>query len=108
MSVINSGAHAGAEIVQLYVHDVQASAERPEKELKGFVKVTLAPGETKVAELSLNMRALAFFDEVQNAWVAEAGDFEVLVGASSVGIRGHSSFTLAVTWREAVGTTRPR
>jgi beta-glucosidase len=54
------------------------------------------------------MRALAFFDEVQNAWVAEAGDFEVLVGASSADVRGRSSFALAGTWREAVGTTRPQ
>lgn len=63
----------------------------------------MEPGETKVAELSLNMRALAFFDEVQNAWVAEAGDFEVLVGASSADIRGRAAFALGDTWTEIIG-----
>ena len=100
--VTNSGARAGAEVVQLYVRDPEASVARPEKELKGFVKVALEPGETKVAELSLNMRALAFFSEAQNAWVAEVGTFEVLVGSSSEDIRGRSTFSLAETWVEPI------
>ncbi len=100
--VTNSGARAGKEIVQLYVRDAEASVERPEKELKGFVKMALEPGETKVAELNLNMRSLAYFDEQQDAWVAEAGAFEVLVGASSDDIRGRATFTLSETWTEPV------
>jgi len=59
VTVTNSGERAGQEVAQLYVRDAKASVERPEKELKGFVKVALEPGETKVAELNLNMRALA-------------------------------------------------
>ena len=100
--VTNSGERAGQETLQLYVRDPQASVERPGKELKGFVKVALEPGETKVATLHLNMRALAYFDEEQNAWVAEKGEFEVLIGASSADIRGKATFTLSETWTEAV------
>ncbi len=102
--VTNSGERAGQETLQLYMRDVEASLERPEKELKGFVKMALEPGETKVATLHLNMRALAFFSETQHAWVAEAGEFEVLVGASSADIRGSATFRLSETWTEAVKT----
>ena len=101
--VTNSGDRAGQETLQLYVKDVEASLERPEKELKGFVKVALEPGETKVATFSLNMRALAYFDEEQNAWVAEKGAFEVLIGASSDDVRNRAMFTLSETWTEQVG-----
>ncbi len=100
--VTNSGDRVGQETLQLYVKDVEASVERPEKELKGFVKVALEPGETKAATFSLNMRALAYFDEEQNAWVAEKGIFEVLIGASSDDIRGKASFTLRETWTEQI------
>ncbi len=103
LSITNSGDRAGQEVVQLYVRDAEASVERPEKELKGFVKVALEPGETKTAEFSLNMRALAYFDEQQNAWVAEAGEFRVLIGASSDDIRSHVKLTLSETWTERVG-----
>ncbi len=100
--VTNTGDRAGQEIVQLYVRDTEASLERPEKELKGFVKVALEPGETKVATFSLNMRALAYFDVQQNAWVAEKGTFDVLIGASSDDIRSQATFTLSETWTEPV------
>ena len=66
------------------------------------MKVALEPGETKVATFSLNMRALAYFDEQQNAWVAEKGAFEILIGASSDDIRGQAQFKLNETWREPV------
>ncbi len=104
--VTNSGDRAGQEALQLYVKDVEASLERPKKELKGFVKVALEPKETKVATFSLNMRALAYFDDQQNAWVAEKGEFEVLVGASSDDIRAKASFTLSETWTEPVGAKK--
>lgn len=103
LPVTNTGERAGKEIVQLYVRDPETSLERPEKELKGFVKLELEPGETKTAEFTLDMRSLAYFDEGENAWVAEAGNFEVLVGASSDDIRARATFTLADTWRESVG-----
>ena len=98
IDVTNSGPRAGQEVVQLYVRDPRATLARPEKELKGFAKVALEPGETQTVSLSLDMRALAFYDDARAAWVAEAGEFEVLVGASSANIRAHARFTLAADW----------
>lgn len=92
VDVSNSGAVAGQEIVQLYVHDVQSRLERPLKELKSFVKVSLSPGETKTVNLTLNRQSLAFYDPIAAEWVTEAGEFELLVGASSRDIRGKATF----------------
>jgi beta-glucosidase len=94
LSVRNTGARAGAEVVELYVRDVEASLERPEKELKGFRRVELAPGETKTLAFTLDAAALSFFDPAKNDWVAEPGAFEVLIGASSRDIRLRGSFNL--------------
>ncbi len=98
LDVTNTGQRAGQEVVQLYVRDEQSSLPRPEKELKGFLKVELAPGETKTVTLTLGMRALAYFDDARAAWVAEAGRFEVLVGSSSRDIRARAAFTLQREW----------
>ena len=92
--VRNSGEVAGAEVVQLYIADEQASVDRPVKELKGFDKVYLEPGESKVVEFTLDRSALSFFDEASHSWVAEPGDFQVLVGSSSRDIRAQASFRL--------------
>ena len=94
MKVKNTGAVAGKEVVQLYVSDKQASLQRPVKELKGFAKVALQPGEEKTVTFELNERALAYFDPDQKAWVAEPGEFEVLIGSSSRDIRVKAKFTL--------------
>jgi beta-glucosidase len=85
--VNNSGAVFGQEIVQLYVRDLHASVFRPGKELKGFTKVALAPGEETDVTLTLDPRAFAFYDVGSQAWVVEPGEFEILVGASSRDIR---------------------
>ena len=85
--VKNTGQRAGTEVVQLYVHDVESSLDRPEKELKRFRRVTLQPGQTETASFSLDEAALSYFDPAEDAWLAEAGTFEVLVGASSRDIR---------------------
>ncbi len=98
LDVTNTGQRAGQEVVQLYVRDEQSSLPRPEKELKGFLKVELAPGETKTVTLTLGMRALAYFDDARAAWVAEAGRFEVLVGSSSRDVRARAAFTLQGEW----------
>lgn len=85
--VKNTGKLAGKEIVQLYVRDIECSVPRPVKELKGFVKVFLNPGETKRVEMELNKRSFAFYNTELSDWYAETGDYEILVGASSDDIR---------------------
>jgi len=87
VKVKNDGSVAGKETVQLYVRDLQSSVFRPEKELKGFAKVTLQPGQEAEVVLTLGPRAFAFYDAGSNEWVVEEGDFEILVGASSRDIR---------------------
>jgi len=94
LQVRNTGARAGAEVVQLYLHDVESSLPRPEKELKAFGRVTLQPGETRALTFTLDESAMAFFDPVKADWVAEKGAFEVLVGASSRDIRLKGGFSL--------------
>jgi len=95
--VTNTGQRAGQEVAQLYVRDVAARLARPLKELKGFAKVSLAPGETTTVNLSLGQEALAYWDDSRQAWVAEAGAFEVLVGSSSQDIRARAEFRLTGT-----------
>jgi beta-glucosidase len=100
--ITNTGKRAGAEVAQVYVQDVQSSVARPLKELKGFQKVLLQPGETRTVSVALDRGAFAFYDDKQGAWVAEAGAFEVLVGASVRDIRQTSTFTLEqdARWKE--------
>jgi beta-glucosidase len=88
VDVTNTGEAAGKEVVQLYVRDVQASVARPYKELKGFQKVALDPGQMKTVRFKLEPRSLSFYDVVRREWAAEPGTFEILVGASSADIRG--------------------
>lgn len=94
VDVTNSGERSGQEVVQLYVRDLKARLHRPEKELKAFAKVMLAPGERQTVTLPLTQKALACFDDREHAWIAGAGEFEVLVGASSQDIRARATFTL--------------
>jgi beta-glucosidase len=98
LEVTNTGARPGSEVVQLYVRDLESRLLRPEKELKGFAKVRLAPGETKTVTLRLDMRALSYFDDAHSLWIAEPGDFEVLVGASSRDIRLRERLVLTGEW----------
>ncbi|MCH5301757.1 MAG: glycoside hydrolase family 3 C-terminal domain-containing protein [Prevotella sp.] len=93
VSVTNTGAVAGAETVQLYVHDKKSSVDRPVKELKAFQKVSLSPGESRDVTLTIGEDALSFYDEATAGWVAEPGEFEALVGTASDKIIGKVSFT---------------
>jgi beta-glucosidase len=93
ISVTNSGARAGAEVVQLYVRDVQSSLPRPPKELKGFRKVWLEPGETKEVRFELDGRAFAFYHPQAKGWVVEPGEFELIAGASSQDIRAKKAIS---------------
>jgi beta-glucosidase len=106
INITNTGERAGRETVQLYVRDPQARLARPPKELKGFAKVALAPGETKTVALTLDMRALAYYDDAQAAWVADAGQFEVLLGSSAQDIRSAAAFTLESSWSAPVKSPR--
>lgn len=92
--VTNTGRRPGSEVVQLYVSDVEASVERPPKELKAFAKVSLDAGEVANVELELNDRSFAFWDERTHGWVAEPGEFELLMGASSRDIRHRTTIQL--------------
>jgi beta-glucosidase len=87
LDVRNVGKTAGAEVIQLYVKDVKASIDRPAKELKAFAKIELLPDQIKQVQLLLNRDAFAFFSPMQNKWVVEPGEFELLVGSSSRDIR---------------------
>ena len=92
--VTNTGTMAGAETVQLYISDREASVDRPVKELKAFQKVFLQPGETKQVSLTIDKRALSFYDEASSQWKAEPGDFEALAGTASDKIVSRCSFVL--------------
>jgi len=95
LQVRNTGTRAGAEVVELYVHDGHSSVDRPVQELKGFQRVDLQPGETKDVHFTLDHSAMTFYSTAKKDWVAEPGDFDVLVGSSSRDIRLKGSFTLA-------------
>jgi len=83
VKVKNVGNMAGKEIVQLYVRDVESSVVRPEKELKGFKKVELNPGEEKTVTFVLDKRSFAYYSTDIKDWYVESGDFEILIGKSS-------------------------
>ncbi|MDE7508987.1 MAG: glycoside hydrolase family 3 C-terminal domain-containing protein [Muribaculaceae bacterium] len=102
--VSNTGAREGAEVVQVYVRDKKASVARPEKELKGFRKVTVAPGETVDAVVTLGKEAFAFYDPATKMWTVEPGDFELLVGTSGrdISARVPVKVSAPITWSDAV------
>jgi beta-glucosidase len=93
----NTGAVAGAEVAQLYVHPDNPAVQRPEKELKGFKKVFLQPGERQTVSIALAQNAFAFYDPDKKGWVAEKGDYKILVGGSSRDIAVQSNYRLAET-----------
>ena len=94
VAVTNTGSKAGAETVQLYIHDKKSSVERPYKELKAFRKVFLQPGETQEISLTIDKQALSFYDDQTGRWTAEPGDFEALIGNSAQNLISSCSFTL--------------
>jgi beta-glucosidase len=85
-TVTNTGQRAGATVPQLYIADVESSVPRPLKELKGFAKLDLQPGESRTVTLPLDVRSFAFYDVAAKRWHAEAGTFQVLLGESSANI----------------------
>src|SRR6185369_15936862 len=103
VDVTNTGGRAGSEVVQVYVRDVEASVQRPEKELRGFAKVRLEPGETRAVDVRLDPRAFAFWDPPRHGWVTEAGVFEILIGSSSAAI--HAVIPVTVVESAALPST---
>ena len=92
--VKNTGSREGKEVVQLYIRDKKSSVERPVKELKGFCKVSLKPGEEKEVSFTIDRSALSYFDAGSHQWMAEPGAFEAIVAASATDIRGRVEFKL--------------
>jgi beta-glucosidase len=92
VSVKNTGKRAGAEVVQLYLGDMEASVPRPAKELKGFNKVFLEPGESKTLTITLTPRDLSFWDVKSQDWLAEEGQFKVMIGSSVANIQAQGQF----------------
>jgi beta-glucosidase len=86
-SIRNAGDRAGAEVAQLYVEPVKPAIERPIKELKGFEKVLLQPGESKELSVTLDKRAFAYFDPATRSWKSDSGQYDICIGASSRNIK---------------------
>ncbi|UCG26376.1 MAG: glycoside hydrolase family 3 C-terminal domain-containing protein [Chloroflexota bacterium] len=97
VDVTNTGDVAGKEIVQLYVRDHKSGLVRPDKELKGFSKVELQPGETKTLSFELGFRAFAYYHPKYQQWITEDGEFDILIGSSSADIRHTLRATLKST-----------
>jgi beta-glucosidase len=93
-NVTNTGNREGAEVAELYVSDHHANVPRPVKELKGFAKVNLKPGETQKISITLDRRALSYYDSEARQWKASPGEFEVMVGTSAAEIVLHGALTL--------------
>ena len=94
VNVKNTGTREGQEVVQLYISDLKSSLPRPIKELKGFSKVKLAPGEEKAVTFTVAKDALSFFDDAKHEWVTEPGRFEAVIAASAADIKGVVPFEL--------------
>lgn len=94
VDVKNTGKKEGSEIVQLYISDLESSLPRPIKELKSFKKIHLKPGETQTVALTIDKSALSYFNPETHSWVAEPGEFEALIGASSEEIKSSTKFKL--------------
>ena len=97
VDVTNTGSVPGKEVVQVYVHDHKSMLVRPPKELKGFAKVELKPGETKTVTITLDFRAFAYYHPGYQQWITEDGEFDILVGASSADIRCNQTVVLQST-----------
>jgi beta-glucosidase len=97
VDVTNTGDVAGKEIVQVYVHDQKSELVRPHKELKGFTKVSLQPGETKTVSIPLDFRAFAYYHPAYRQWITEDGDFDILIDASAADMRACLTVTLQST-----------
>ena len=97
LTVTNTGKVKGKEVIQLYVADKESSVQRPVKELKAFDKIELAPGESKEVSFTLSVRDFSYYSKVYDRWLAESGEFDILIGSSSRDIRLTGSLNLSNT-----------
>ena len=102
VDVKNTGAVAGDEVVQLYVHDAKPQVNKAPRELKGFARVSLKPGETKTAMFHLTARDLAYYDVSGKQWRADAGDYSIEIGTSSRDVRQTATLHLDKPWTSPV------
>jgi len=105
--VKNTGSREGAEVAQLYIGAPAGKIERPEKELKGFTRLELKPGESQHVELPLNPRAFTYFDVTGKQWRADAGNYTVRVGRSSADTPLHATATLGKPITASIETSQP-
>jgi beta-glucosidase len=107
VDVENVGTRTGDEVVQLYVRDVESSVRRPDKELRGFERINLAPATKRKVTFPLRAAQLAFWDEIRtHSFVVEPGLFDVMVGSSSADIRATAQFRVAAS-QQSGGIGRP-
>ena len=97
LTVSNTGKVTGKEVIQLYVADKESTVQRPVKELKAFDKIELQPGESKEVSFTLNKRDFSYYSKVYDRWLAESGEFDILIGSSSRDIRLSGSLNLSNT-----------
>ena len=97
LTLTNTGKVKGKEVIQLYVADKESSVQRPVKELKAFDKIELAPGESKEVSFTLSVRDFSYYSKVYDRWLAESGEFDILIGSSSRDIRLTGSLNLSNT-----------
>jgi beta-glucosidase len=102
VAATNSGERAGSDVVQVYVRPLGRGAERPVKELRGFAKLALGPGESGEATVTLTARDLAFFDAGAGAWLAPAGRYEVVAASDAESVRSAAELRLESDWVEPV------
>lgn len=105
VDITNTGTFVGADIVQLYVKNQKARLIRPEKELKGFEKISVCPGETKTIRFNLNKRDFSYYDPSKKKWVTETGEFEIWLGRSSRDICLKQAVTVMSTDKVEISLT---
>jgi beta-glucosidase len=106
VDITNTGKRAGEEVVELYIHDPRPQIDKPVRELKGFTKVALKPGETKTVQFTVQPRALAYFDTPGHQWKADAGDYEIQVGASSRDLRQKAELHLTADYTDKMASAK--
>jgi beta-glucosidase len=102
IDVTNTGTRAGSDVVLLFVRPLDSPVDRPDKELRAFGKLHPAPGETGTVSMMIDLRDLSYFDVEAKAFVALAGDYELVVAANALDMRGKVTVTLARDWSEPV------